>query len=150
MTLIDVLKNQSDPVKLIAPDLSFDFYKKINLSEKYLNINSIDSNSSKKLSIHINDFLDLHNKKIAYGGYLEKRSLYKRSSHFGSANKKNERNIHLGVDLWSSAGTLVLAAFNMCLYDVWETLLLNRRSGVFIFSSSLADFLYVGFSKPPS
>ena len=112
MTLIDVLKNQSDPVKLIAPDLSFDFYKKINLSEKYLNINSIDSNSSKKLSIHINDFLDLHNKKIAYGGYLEKRSLYKRSSHFGSANKKNERNIHLGIDLWSSAGTLVLAAFN--------------------------------------
>ena len=112
MTLIDVLKNQYDPVKLIAPDLSFDFYKKINLSEKYLNINSIDSNSSKKLSIHINDFLDLHNKKIAYGGYLEKRSLYKRSSHFGSANKKNERNIHLGIDLWSSAGTLVLAAFN--------------------------------------
>jgi|TARA_B100001564_G_C20469003_1_gene591733 murein DD-endopeptidase MepM/ murein hydrolase activator NlpD len=112
MTLIDVLKNQSNPVKLIAPHLSFDFYKKINLSENYLNINSIDSNSSRKLAIHINDFLDLHNKKIAYGGYLEKRSLYKRSSHFGSVNKKNERNIHLGIDLWSSAGTLVLAAFN--------------------------------------
>ena len=42
MTLIDVLKNQSDPVKLIAPHLSFDFYKKINLSESYLNINPID------------------------------------------------------------------------------------------------------------
>ena len=111
MTLIDVLKNQSNPVKLIAPHLSFDFYKKINLSENYLNINSIESNSSRKLAIHINDFLDLHNKKIAYGGYLEKRSLYKRSSHFGSVNKKNERNIHLGIDL-ESAGTLVLAAFN--------------------------------------
>tara|TARA_Y100000991_G_scaffold156496_1_gene119204 strand:+ start:1326 stop:2012 length:687 start_codon:yes stop_codon:yes gene_type:complete len=112
MTLINVLKNQADPIKLIAPDLSFDFYKKINLSEEYFNINSIESNSSKKLAIYINDFLDLHNKKIAYGGYLEKRSLYKRSSHFGLANKKNERNIHLGIDLWSSAGTLVLAPFN--------------------------------------
>jgi len=37
--------------------------------------------------------------RIGVGGYLEKRRLYERSSQF------NSRNIHLGIDFWTAAGT---------------------------------------------
>ena len=112
MKLIHVLKKQSNSVRVIAPEVSLDSYKKINLSDEKLKIESIDYNSSKKLSAYINDYLNIDNKKVAYGGYLEKRSIYKRSSNFNSLDNKNDRNIHLGIDLWANAGTPVLAAFD--------------------------------------
>ncbi|MGB3590239.1 MAG: peptidoglycan DD-metalloendopeptidase family protein [Nonlabens sp.] len=43
-------------------------------------------------------------KYIAYGGYLEQRSLYKNSSRF---NDETIRDIHLGLDLWAPTGTAV-------------------------------------------
>jgi murein DD-endopeptidase MepM/ murein hydrolase activator NlpD len=49
--------------------------------------------------------------KVAYGGYLEKRNLYQRSSIFKN-EQVAERNIHIGLDLWIKAGTPVLAALD--------------------------------------
>ena len=51
--------------------------------------------------------------KIAFGGYLEKRNLYQRSSNFKNKTTE-ERNIHIGIDLWSAAGTAVI-----CPMDGW-------------------------------
>ena len=45
------------------------------------------------------------NKKFAYGGYLEERSLYKNAKLFGSVDP---RTIHIGLDIWSVAGTPVI------------------------------------------
>jgi len=45
--------------------------------------------------------------KIAFGGYLEKRNLYQRSSLFKYKDTE-ERNIHIGIDLWTQAGTAVI------------------------------------------
>ena len=112
MKLIRVLKDYLSSVRVLSTDVGLDLYKKIDLSEQNLNVESIDYNSSKKLSTYINDYLNIDNKKVAYGGYLEKRSIYKRSSHFDSISDNNNRNIHLGIDLWTNAGTSVLAAFD--------------------------------------
>ncbi len=38
------------------------------------------------------------------GGYAEKREIYRRSMLFG-----DERNVHVGIDLWAAAGARVLA-----------------------------------------
>jgi len=43
---------------------------------------------------------------VAYGGYLEKRTLYKGFDHF-RADKRQEREYHLGVDFWAPAGTSI-------------------------------------------
>lgn len=51
--------------------------------------------------------------KVAFGGYLEKRNLYQRSTHFKN-NETNERNIHIGIDLWAPAGTAII-----CPLDGW-------------------------------
>ena len=71
-----------------------------------------NSSSSKACQDYISTFLKKHNKTIAYGGYLEKRDLYKRSKTFNQQHSKTERNIHLGIDLWIDAETKVLSAFN--------------------------------------
>ena len=87
-------------------------YTEINLSNKNPNLIDVDFNSSSSLSKYINNYLKIHSKKVAFGGYLEKREIYNRSSHFNTQNTKNQRNIHLGIDLWCEANTAVLAALN--------------------------------------
>lgn len=87
-------------------------YTEINLSNKNPNLIDVDFTSSSSLSKYINNYLKIHSKKVAFGGYLEKREIYNRSSHFNTQNTKNQRNIHLGIDLWCEANTAVLAALN--------------------------------------
>lgn len=46
--------------------------------------------------------------KMGIGGYLENRVIYRRSKHFLNTDEV-QRNIHLGVDLWTEVGTPVYA-----------------------------------------
>ena len=64
-----------------------------------------------KLKIFLDDYLNQNGARVAYGGYLEKRNLYQRSTIFNNSNTE-ERNIHIGLDLWTKAGTPVLAALD--------------------------------------
>ena len=81
------------------------------------------SGSNKKLTIelltnptlhhqYLQAVLQEHNAKVAYGGYLEKRSLYDRSDYFQASDNADKRNIHLGIDLWCQADTKVLSPLN--------------------------------------
>lgn len=47
---------------------------------------------------------------VAYGGYLEPRTLYRVFGHFEGAGHP-VRDIHLGTDFWAPAGTAVLCPF---------------------------------------
>jgi peptidoglycan LD-endopeptidase LytH len=48
------------------------------------------------------------NGKIGYGGYLENRVIYEAHDNFAT-DTADFRNIHLGVDFWTKAGTEVFA-----------------------------------------
>jgi murein DD-endopeptidase MepM/ murein hydrolase activator NlpD len=48
--------------------------------------------------------------KIAIGGYLEDRMIYKRSEHFGIG--EDARTIHLGIDIWCDEYTPIQAPTN--------------------------------------
>lgn len=52
---------------------------------------------------------------MAFGGYNEERNLYKETSLFND-DETEERNIHIGMDLWIKAGTPVLAALEGKVY----------------------------------
>lgn len=56
---------------------------------------------------HFNDYVFgtmLENAaKIGLGGYAEPRVIYSRSTHFGQ--QEEARSIHLGIDIWTAAGT---------------------------------------------
>lgn len=60
---------------------------------------------------YINKYLAENSADIAFGGYNEVRNLYKRSDLFNDTETE-ERNIHIGIDLWAAAGTNVLAALD--------------------------------------
>ena len=88
-------------------------YTKIDLSASNETLNKINVNAPKEMEDYINEFTKIKNAKIAIGGYLETRNLYKRSKYFNEqTNPSDERNIHLGVDIWTKAGTKVLAALD--------------------------------------
>lgn len=58
-------------------------------------------------------YLQKTGKTIAWGGYNEKRGLYRRSELFSAeVEEENIRNIHLGIDIWADAGTPVLSALD--------------------------------------
>lgn len=78
--------------------------------------------------------------RVGVGGYLEERVIYRRSQIF--TNSGDERNIHLGVDLWIEKETPVFAPLegevysvknNVGLGDYGPTIIVKHRIGDFIF-----------------
>ena len=96
-------------VPVVSSVFSKDDYLAIDLSESNKELDAIDVSSSAAFDDYIADFLKQHNAKVAYGGYLEVRSMYRRSTHFNQQDPATERNIHLGLDVWCDAGTEILA-----------------------------------------
>lgn len=99
------LKTMQLPLKYKAED-----YTPIDLSVSNEEIQNVDASSSIEWEKYINTFLDKNGKKVAYGGYLERRNLYQRSDYF--KNDSDNRNIHLGVDFWAPAETEILAIYD--------------------------------------
>lgn len=87
------------------------------------------------------------------GGYDELRTVYGRSELFGSSATEEPRRLHLGIDIWTKAGTPVFAFMDSCVHsfayndhfgDYGATLILAHELGGICFYSlyghiSLAD-----------
>jgi len=110
-TLEDILQKQTD-VKVIDASINTKDYVAIDLSAPHTDTLNLDLTNAEKFEEFIEEHHLLENKaKVAFGGYLERRNLYKRSENFNAENME-ERNIHLGLDLWIKAGTSVLSALD--------------------------------------
>ena len=99
-----------NPIKVIDASISTDQYVPIDLSIANPDLKHFNIEDSSEWEIYINHFLKERHKKVAYGGYLERRALYDRSTYFNTEDKSKQRCVHLGLDLWVAAGTAVLAA----------------------------------------
>lgn len=136
--------------------------------EAYVPIDlSVDNPYLKQLEIanpdvcqsYIDEVLKSMDGKIAYGGYLEKRNLYGDKASF-SDGSTSRRDIHLGIDYWSVAGTRVVAPIagvvhsfknNADIGDYGPTIILEHKvNGIFFYtlyghlSISSLDGLSVG------
>lgn len=94
---------------VVAPFVLPSSYVPIDLSTTSKAIQSLDLTNAAAMEKYIQHYCQEQGAVIAYGGYLEKRNLYKRSLHFNQEDPDTERNIHLGVDFWAAAGTAVTA-----------------------------------------
>lgn len=94
----------SEPLRVLDVSIPKSKYIPIDLSESNQILNTVDVSSSSKLEVFVNNHIKKHDALVAYGGYLEVRNIYKRSNHFNS-QAEEERNIHLGIDLWCEAET---------------------------------------------
>ena len=111
MKSLETLFSDLKDIKVIDSTLSYYQYTPLDLSSSNLELNQLDISDAIEFETYIENFLAKNKASVAYGGYNEVRNLYKRSTVFNDSNTE-ERNIHIGLDLWIKAGTLVLAALD--------------------------------------
>lgn len=109
-TLVNILSREND-VRVIDSSILYASYIPLDLSVNSSELKQYNPKTSPDYEVFITDYLKQNNAQVAYGGYLEKRNLYQRSSIFNSSEVL-ERNIHIGLDLWVNAHTPVLAALD--------------------------------------
>ncbi len=94
---------------LLDPSIPKSKYVPIDLSVDNLDLDTVDITSSKLFENYIWNYIKSNKSRIAYGGYLEQRNIYNRSTYFNQDNSETNRNIHLGIDLWIEAGSKIYA-----------------------------------------
>lgn len=138
--LENILKSQTN-IKVIDSTIDYKDYIAFDLSAKHTDQLDLDLTDAKLFEEFVENHLEENNAKVAYGGYLEKRNLYRRSETFKD-NISEERNIHIGLDLWIKAGTSVLSALdgkihsfqnNTAFGDYGPTIILQHTIGDVIF-----------------
>jgi len=132
-----------DVSKVIKPEIGYEFYTPIDLSASNTHLINEKLDASEDYENYIQKILDESKAKIAYGGYLETRNLYKRSTVFNN-QKENERNIHIGLDLWINEEASIHAILdgkihsfqnNTALGDYGPTIILEHNINEFTFYS---------------
>lgn len=111
MKPLSSILNALPPTKVIDAEIKISEYTPVNLSNSNQELVHAKLETSDDFEKYIFNFLKENNAKVAFGGYIEGRFLYQRSSIFFNEFAP-ERNIHIGLDLWTEAGTKVLAALD--------------------------------------
>jgi murein DD-endopeptidase MepM/ murein hydrolase activator NlpD len=111
MNHLESILHKIENVKVIDSKIDYSQYKPIDLSESNSVLLNKNIENSSDFETQVKLFLKEKNAKVAYGGYNEIRNLYKRSTIFNESDTE-ERNIHIGLDLWIEAGTKVLSALD--------------------------------------
>lgn len=111
MKVLETILRNIQNVKVIDESIDYSQYIPLDLSITNDVLAKEEIADSSHFEKYIENYLAKNNAKVAFGGYNEIRNLYKRSTVFNDP-KTEERNIHIGLDLWIKAGTPVLAALD--------------------------------------
>jgi hypothetical protein len=111
MKTVEAVLYSIQNVKVIDDSIACNQYASLDLSSSNIQLSKLDLGNAIAFEQYIENHLDINHAKVAFGGYNEERNLYKRSTIFKD-EKTEERNMHIGLDLWIKAGTPVLAALD--------------------------------------
>jgi murein DD-endopeptidase MepM/ murein hydrolase activator NlpD len=100
-----------EAAKVISPEIDYSEYVPLNLSVSNPDSNQHKLETAQDYEIFIQNHLDKNQGKIAFGGYIETRNLYQRSTVFKNTNS-DERNIHIGLDLWINESASIHAVLD--------------------------------------
>jgi murein DD-endopeptidase MepM/ murein hydrolase activator NlpD len=135
MNTLETLLKSIQNVKVIDNSIDYKNYTSLDLSTFNPELLKLDIGNAIDFERYIENYLTTSRAKVAFGGYNEERNLYKRSAVFNDT-KSEERNIHIGLDLWIKVGTPVLAAvhgtihsfnYNAGLGDYGPTIILEHK-----------------------
>ena len=107
-SLLEIL-SQTESAKVISNDIAYADYVALDLSVTNANLATQKLAAAKDYEYYIQNYLENHQAKIAFGGYSEHRNLYQRSTVFKNDDTE-ERNIHIGLDLWINETAPIYAA----------------------------------------
>jgi murein DD-endopeptidase MepM/ murein hydrolase activator NlpD len=127
--------------KVISPEIDYSEYVALDLSVSNTSLQNHTLETAQDYEVFIQNQLDRNHGKIMFGGYIETRNLYKRSTVFKNPNTE-ERNIHIGLDLWINEQAPIYAALdgkihsfqnNTALGDYGPTIILEHQIDAFKF-----------------
>ena len=105
----DVLNSfHSGTFQVLDDTIPLEDYISIDLSVTNKALTKVDMSNPYEMDSYILDYLKGKKGKVAYGGYNEKRNLYKSSTIFDN-HSSEARSVHLGVDFWAAEGTAIRA-----------------------------------------
>ena len=118
-----------------------DEFVRIDLSQTNEALKKLDTSNSEAFSEYVDQFLINNKAEVAIGGYNEARNIYKRSKNFNS-KELDERFIHLGIDLWTKAGTPVYAPLNGQIHSFKNNLGEGNYGPTIILEHKLQDHIF--------
>lgn len=139
-SILKILQAQKN-VKVIEATIPYEYYVAFDLSASHTNSLNLDLTNAEKFEEFVEKYLSENKAKVAFGGYLEKRNLYKRSEKFNDLNTA-DRNIHIGLDLWIKAGTSVLSALDGKIHSFQNNTGLGDYGPTIIVEHSIEDHTF--------
>lgn len=141
MTPLETLFLDLKDIKVIDSTIPYSKYTPLDLTAFNLELHQLNITDSSQFEAYVEDLLAKKEAKVAYGRYNEVRDLYKRSKAFNEPNTE-ERNIHIGLDLWIKAGTTVLAALDGKVHSFQYNNNLGDYGPTIILEHQLADHIF--------
>ncbi len=130
-----------ESAKVIEPSIDYCDYIALDLSVSNTELNNHKLETAYDYEVFIQNHLDKNNAKIAYGGYLETRNLYKRSTVFKNENAE-ERNIHIGLDLWVNKQVSIHAVLNGTIHSFQNNTALGDYGPTIILEHEINEFKF--------
>jgi murein DD-endopeptidase MepM/ murein hydrolase activator NlpD len=137
-TIIELLSG-CEASKVIAPYIPYSEYVPLDLSISNTRIHNLAT--AEEYGVFIQNHLESNNGKIAFGGYQEIRNLYQRSSVFKAENTE-ERNIHIGLDLWINESASVHAAIGGTIHSLQNNTALGDYGPTIIIEHELEGIVF--------
>ncbi|MDI9257757.1 peptidoglycan DD-metalloendopeptidase family protein [Flavobacterium sedimenticola] len=138
--ILDMLR-QTQAAKVIANHIDYTDYVALDLSVTNEKLALQQLNASKDYEHYIQQHLDQHQAKIAFGGYNEIRNLYERSTVFKKENT-DERNIHIGLDLWMNEAAPIYAALDGTIHSFQNNDALGDYGPTIILQHEIEGYLF--------
>lgn len=79
-------------------------------------LEEVDISNTEVFDAFVFDQLRVKGKKYGIGGYLEHRAIYRRSEVFATTSAEF-RDIHLGMDIWCSAGSPIFSPWRAVVHS---------------------------------
>lgn len=137
-TIIELLSG-CEASKVIAPHIPYSEYVPLDLSISNPRIHNLAT--AEEYGVFIQNHLEANNGKIAFGGYQEIRNLYQTSSVFKAKNAE-ERNIHIGLDLWINESASVHAALGGTIHSLQNNTALGDYGPTIIIEHELEGIVF--------
>lgn len=130
-----------EAAKVISPEIDYSEYVALDLSITNTDLQNHTLETAQDYEVFIQNQLDKKKGKIMFGGYIENRNLYKRSTVFKNSNTE-ERNIHIGLDLWINEQAPIFAALDGKIHSFQNNTALGDYGPTVILEHQIADFKF--------
>ncbi|WP_068822615.1 peptidoglycan DD-metalloendopeptidase family protein [Pedobacter psychrophilus] len=137
-------KHADDFISVVDFDKKSDKIIALDFTQKNTSLSSEIIGNTTSFCNYIDDLLKFKDAKFGIGGYMENRTVYARSEHFGNDKEIEPRRLHLGVDIWGAVHTPIYSfmdakihsfAFNNTFGDYGATIILKHKLEEVVFYS---------------